>query len=345
MKKEIIIDKSFLDKFITIYDSENELHTDFKSFLKKVRDFDLIINLPNQDEFEKAISNNSLLEQLVDPSKPFEKKFKKDILTELVSIDFYKNSSPIKIFMVELSSEECSQLSEKFGFEYLSSSNISDRWRIYSSTREDYKMKVTKDQDFNSEIRFDSWNKLNNFNHPVHSIIIDDHYILTNNSNQQLKDNLYPLIKKLTKNCCKNRVLHLTIITEKLYAPIDKVYEDLRFIFDKDLGLNYHFNIILHNKSMYPSNFEDLKWRRIYTNYFIIKSDKSFNFFKQNGSINQKSDIAFEFIFNKYEWLSFKKDIVDIRRYISKVDNRPAIGTCKEIKNYFRDKENRLICN
>ncbi len=344
MTKEIIIDKSFLDRFVEIYDPENELHADFKSFLKKVRDFDLIINYTNRDEFEEALKNNPILDIIID-TKPPEITYNKNLLTDLISNEFYNNSSPIKIFLVELSSEECSKLSEKFGFEYLSTTNISNRWKIYSGKREDFKMKVTKDQDFNCEIRFDSWNKLDNFNHPVHSIIIDDHYILTNNSNQQLKDNLYPLIKKLTNTCCKNRVFHLTIITEKLYAPIDKVYEDLRFIFDKDLGMNYHLNIILHNKSMYPSNFEDLKWRRIYTNYFIIKSDKSFNFFKHNSRINQKSDIEFEFIFNNYEWQSFKKDIFDIRRYVDKVENRPAIGSCKEIMNFCKDKENRLIYN
>lgn len=344
MRKEIIIDKSFLDKFITIYDPDNELHSDFKSFLKKVRDFDLIINYPDQQEFEKAIINNPILDLITD-TKSFERKFSENLLTDMYSIEFYDNSSPIKIFMVELSSEECSQLSQKFGYEYLSTYNMSDRWKTYSSTRNDWKMKVTQNNSIADELKFDSWEKLSKFCHPLHSILILDRYILANKTNQQIKDNLFPLLKELTRLSCKEYVLNLTIITEKLYTSIENVHEVVKSFIENVLKLNCNLNIIINDRSFNPLDFEDLHPRRIFTNYFTINPDNSFNFFKSNKRVNANTKLYFEFIFNNYEWQSFKQDIGDIATYLKKVEHRPAIGTCKEIKNYYKDKENRLICN
>jgi len=344
LKKEIIIDKSFLDKFVDIYDSENDLHTDFKSFLKKVRDFDLIINYPNRDEFEEAVLTNPILELIID-TKPPEIKYRENLLEELFSLDFYDKTSPIKIFMVELSSEECSNLSEKFGFEYISTNNIGDRWKIYSSNRNDWKMKVTKNETISDEIKFDSWNKLSKFCHPLHSIVILDRYILTNKQNQQVKDNLFPLLKTLTSFSCKDQTLNLTIITEKLYNSIEKVHLDVMNYIENELKLTCHLNIIKNEKSFNPRDFEDLHPRRIFTNYFTINPDNSFNFFKPGGKVNANTKLYFEFIYSNYEWQSYLQDISDISKYLKKVDNRPAIGSCEAIINFCKDKENRLFYN
>jgi len=341
-RKELIIDKDFLDNLYIEQDSYSDLHKDLEKFFNKIQDFDLVINMKDFHEFEKELNSNPLWELIIDLAAPL-LIYKPNLIEEIFNKDFYNDNTPFKLFFLSLETEKCSELVRKYGYEYICPANIDDRWKIYSSIRPDLKRKVTKDKKLQDLYRFDSWAVLAKYAHPIHSIVIFDRYILVDEPKRRLSENLFPMLKEFTKYTCTDCKLNITIITQKIGSEQLNIAYDTVNNYLKRLDIkHFRLNIIIHDKHLYPPGLNGLHSRRIYTNYFMIKSDDSFTYFQPGGRINNTSDIEFEFIFNNFEWQSMSKDLSDLSKY---VHNLKLKSKTLEIidKPYFPDAKNRLL--
>lgn len=336
IRKELIFDKSFLNDFFVLMDDSDPIHSDFLSFLKEVRDFKLVINVNDFVELEELHEHNPLFEILVDTKVP-EIKFNADLIE-----DNDDDKTEFKMYFIERAKKDCEQLSLDLGHEVICTENLNEKWSIYNPKREDKKRKVTKSRNIPANFRFDSWDVLNEYNHPVNSILVFDRYILVDNDQQKIENNLIPLIKKLSGNKKSPKALEITIVTSLFKYNIHKSYLSLEQDLKKTLKRDFKLNLIFHSKQGYPRNFEGLKARRIFTNYFVIKSEDSFNYFKKNGRINNNTEIEISFIFDKTEWILAKKDLADISAYIKNIvrltDSKATLLTY-----YHPDAECRML--
>jgi hypothetical protein len=75
-------------------------------------------------------------------------------------------------------------------------------------------------------------------------------------------------------------------------------------------------------------------FRRIYTNYSYVEVDNSFNVFKNNGNFDDDNRIiTFNSVFNDKNYRFVMKELIDIKNWLRKVENRPKIGYGSYKKN------------
>ncbi|MDZ7740204.1 MAG: hypothetical protein U5Q03_00125 [Bacteroidota bacterium] len=316
----MILDREFIDNFFISYDRENDTHTDFFEFLRLVINFELVINIPDFDTLEDAARENPLIRFLTQkvPKVVFEKNLNKKITDE----SFLKADAPVKLFLVENGFEDCEEKLSINGFEIFNNRVLIEKWGKYSKKLKPHKFKVTKSKSLPKDYKFDSWEKIKEFTHPIHSIVIFDRYILKNTSNQKIRDNLVPLLKSLLHASHDGQKIHVTIITvikDKYGKPafnLKNISSEIILELKKDIKADLQLDIIGYEKAFEPKDISGLKSRRIYTNYFIVKSDDSFNYFKPNGGINNRSDIEFEFLFDNFSFSSFTEDMYDLKNML-----------------------------
>jgi len=99
MKKQVILDKDFIDDLFITINRDDEIQNDFYCFLKDIRDYELIMNYPSQEDFEKAMKENPMLRLLVETKVPkliFNSKLANDVTKD----EFYNELEPFKIFLM-----------------------------------------------------------------------------------------------------------------------------------------------------------------------------------------------------------------------------------------------------
>ncbi len=335
---DIILDKDFLTAFPV--GSDNIYCLDFIKFLKKIRKYRLITNFSSVNEM-KMSACLPLIEYLIDGKPPEIIKFceiDKYINDEVINgID---KTYPFKLFLVEM---DYSQQRIDYGFEFINSSNLPERWKIYYSEREDKKRKVTNSE-IDEIVKFDSWSKLKEYDHPFNSLIIFDLYLLGDKDGQKINDNLFPLLENLLEGKNLKSELHITIITEYFKDKIELIHNRISEFVSKINGVKkFNLNIIKHDKRFYPRNFQDLKFRRIYTNYLVIEEEKGFNCFKKKNETGLIHNIGFSYITDPFTNCTLKTEIDLIKRYVEKVQNRPVSQYLSEEINFFNNKNNRLL--
>ena len=334
------MDKEFIDNFFINYSKENIYHVDLQKFFKKLKGYRLVMNYNNLDEFEKGVLENPFLEMLINEFAP-EINFVPDLMDKLTNIDFYiVDNYPFKLFFVEGSEKTNTKASLNFGYEFISSSEIDKKWKNYYSERNDKKMKVTKNKKYPEELRFDSYEKLKNFSHPLNSIIIIDRYVLINSKGtQEITDNLIPLLKNLINNIPEKLNIELMILTRKFDTDLISTWKFLMKKIRKTFpDIEIKVGIVRDEKKLYPKGHHGIHGRRIITNYFTIFSEDSFTFFNSNGSTKAVSDIRFAFNFETNNWQALQFELSEVRDYIDKL---------KEYDNddltYYNTKKNRLL--
>ncbi len=333
--------KDFMDTlFIEADNDENCL--DLIQFLKKeIFGVTLICDFSSITEYQAALIENPLWEMLMDKYDKI--KFKPDLNAEIQTHEFYKSLNERNLFLTSLDEITCKKLSEERGYLYISSFDISQSWRPLKVIRSKTTFKVTNDENFPESHKFDSWSKLDDYCLPLTSIVIFDRYILADKSNQKLKDNLFEILKKLCRNNL-SKPINLSIISE--FERDDQImssYEKIESFLQENSISNIKLNILRHDKNYYPPNFEGLHSRLILTNNLRIKCDDSFNFFKSNHKINNDADLHFTFHMCKSFKCFFDKEINDIKRYISRLENKEAeTGLANKIY-YYKDKDNYLF--
>lgn len=323
VKFEVYIDRNFVeevDKQRLAFDNNQDLQ-DFYRFITKLQGVDIITNYESVDEFEKVVETSPFWLKLYDGS--VSPMLSPDFCQQLEEQEFYTGSTGFKLFFVERN--DVKDLSDKFGLLYINSSNLLVTWQFFSDERDDLSLPITDNSDCNP--RFENWNYLRNFSHPLNSIILCDRYVLQNE--QQFENNIFDLIKCL--KCYKLPKLNILIVSElmgseykgntkvTIHNDIDKyanLIEDRLIKQQKIQSLDLKIIKLTNSKE---KNFYREHDRSLITNYWYINPQNSFNFF--NESIQKKlevrSNIDFRFVFRKSvrnllkERLSIINDIVN----------------------------------
>jgi len=333
---EIILDPAFFTSLIQVANLKSENYLDFERFLGKLKNCKLIVFCDSFENFYKKVKEDPYLELLINNS-PVELEIHQLLLNEIKDLAFYKNGSCFKLFMLNESVEVCNTLSEQFGYEYLSSENLEKKWTIYNSSRDDSSRKVTARTSLPANNRFDSWDCLDTYIHPLTNILINDSYILNDKQNQKIRDNLLPLILKLAQKAPKNLPLEITILSDPSpnYLDYEKIHARLSTELDQFLGADrYKLNLIRFSTHD----------RFILTNYFYITSGKGFTFFREDKGVNYNSTttIEFYFIFSTQKKVLIFDDLMEIKEKLEILQNSDP-GTYSKIIHYFPRKESRIF--
>lgn len=340
MKTTMVLENDFIEQLFVTYE-DNEVKKDFYDFLlSDFNGYNLICDFNSSDEYEQALRDNPIWEHILDKIDNI--TLNSSLKSDIQNIDFYKTIGEHNIFLTTYSEKECNDLSEKKGYIYLSDDNIENIWFAYTKDKRNNIFKVSNSDIIPDELKFNSWSKLDNFSKPLTSILIFDKYILNDISRQKLSQNLFPLLERLLHNIKKDKEITVTIICEPKNWRIQERQKQINAFFKSKGFTNIEVNIIKHLKVFYPKNFEGLHGRVIFTNYYHIRSDDSFNFFN-NKKVNNDADIKINFSLSAMNKCFYEKELKDIKKYISKLSNNHDNPIEEHKILYFPNKKNHLL--
>jgi hypothetical protein len=349
---ELIIDKNFLENFF-ILTNDSDYHRDVEKFLKKVKNFTLITNYTSIEEMQSDVlrDENYLLEELI--SRVPTLKFIPELSQEIQQEAYYKDSSAFKLFFVEnLDEVACTELSQKYGFSYLNTSNLQENWEAFYSEREDRAQPIT--QDILSNPRFDTWEKVKYFQHPVHSILIFDLYLFCNDPRVGLiEDNLLVLFKSLLYDTSLMKPLEVTIITDdRQIKPENVQIENRMKVITKELKLFFKENfsnlkveitIIKYDKRRHTEGVEVERDRGIYTNNFFIRPNHGINILDEQQKIYARSDIQFYWLFRPMEYNLSVSGLRNFKKYIEDLESYLSTRQHQRVKYFYNYSNIRLL--
>lgn len=340
MKKHLIVESDFLDTLFLTQD-ENKTRSDLYSFI--IQDFsgyDLICDFSNYEEYKSAMEENPIWEIMLDKFNNIE--YTPEIDIEPICREFEKFSH--SIFLLEGESDKPTTLMDEFGLLFINEKNLDKVWSKFAELRKGVQLKITKSPIIPEDLRLDCWSKLEKFNSPINGIIIFDKFLLDDKSDQKMESNILPFLTHLLKERKPAKPIDITIITElRANQDIKTKHNRITDYLQKQKITYFKLAIIKHSKMFYPRNFEGLHSRFILTNYYHFKCDDSFNFFKKNGNVNNDADLRINFTLNSQNDSFFKKELQDIKVYLSKIQNNPSHPSSEYKEMFFPDKENSLL--
>ncbi len=196
--------------------------------------------------------------------------------------EFYEQNDHTKIICTTKNDADCNKMREKYATEFLNTTNFENVWIKYSTRnlkeKNIYEQRITGDYFQNKK-----WSDLLTFKYPIHSIVIEDPYILE--SDYGIEFNLIPILDTILPIKQPEMAVHISIYSnndkdnfrennqKKLINAIERVFT------------NYVLEIYLFRKS----SIEKLHDRRIFTNYFRLKTGNSFTYFKNNNKVDISS--------------------------------------------------------
>jgi len=186
------------------------------------------------------------------------------------------------LFFLNENKSKCESLKKKNGLSFFSIDEYNVGWKkidfdckssIYSVNKKDNKFK--------------SWDLISNYVEAISDIVLIDAYIFSDSS--LYESNLYKIIYNLCSDLTSR--INLTIISysdTRQPLAIENIYNNLRKYFNGK-GLSINLSIVLSRQSNKQHD------RAILTNYFMISSGDSFNYFSPIGNVRTKgTDIRFE---------------------------------------------------
>jgi hypothetical protein len=340
MRKVLIMDNQFIDDLFLTQDDNDTRKDLFEFLINDYSGYHLICNFKNEIEYQKALNENPIWEIIIDKFDTIDYKGIIDIEAECES---KKNIHGL--FLLDITEEKCITLTDKFGHLIISNNTIEKNWNNITSLRKGVRFKVTKSNEIPHNQKMDNWSKMIDYYNPINSLVIFDKYVLNDVSNQKMTKNILPFLELLLVDKKSVSPIDLTIITEpkeNSYCII-KRYDFIKNHLNSKGITNFNLNIVKHYKVFYPKDFEGLHSRFILTNYFHFKCDDSFNFFKNNGKVNNDADIRISFNLNKDDDCFFKKELQDLKIYLSKIDNNPESPKNSHKLMFYPNKENLLF--
>lgn len=340
MTTTMILENEFIEQLF-LNQSDNKIIEDFYEFiLSDFAGYNLICDFNNSDDYEKAVSENPIWELILDKIDTV--IFNSSLKTEIQDDQFYETIGEHNIFLTTHCEKTCSDLSYEKGYIYLSDENISTVWESYTKDKRNNMFKVSNSEIIPDELKFNCWSKLENFSKPLTSIIIFDKYILNDISRQKMIHNIFPLFNYLLHNINKEKDITITIICEPKDWNIEHRQKQINAFFISKGFSNIKVNIIKHFKTFYPNGFEGLHGRVIFTNYYHLRSDDSFNYFN-NKKVNNDADLKINFCLSKTNKFFYMKELSDIKRYVSKLKNNPKSPKKEHRLLFFPNKINYLL--
>lgn len=339
---ELIIDKAFFENFFII-DKESDYRKDVDKFFKKVKHFTLITNYASIEEMQKE--GNPLLDYFLERVPLL--KFVPELANELKAQSYYQSGSPFKLFFVEAIDDLYEDLKQKFGYAYITTSNIDNEWKVFYSEREDLKLTVSKSNDLDADDKFDKWQKMQNYQHPFNSILLFDNYILAEKTNRSgtlkygLNQNLKPLLKHLLQNIQNEIPLEIIIFSQDVFKfdcnqanHLVVIHHELTsFIRQNFPLLTFKINLVKYEKSLGYSNsrIEPEHDRFLISNYFYFEIGGGFDVFDRQGRINRRTTFQGSFIFHS-------KNVNNVISALSNLKKYAPLAT-----EFYPSKQNRLL--
>lgn len=304
VKFEVYFDEKFIDAVDNELENEDIHFQDFLKFCRKFHggEVEIFTNIPLEEIAFKR-KKSRVWDNIV-ASGTLNATSLPDLNEQVTSESFYSESTGYKFFFLER--DDVNELKRSFGHLYFNLATLLTNWKYFSGERDDLCLPITNDPACNP--RFDNWNYLRNFPHPINSIIICDRYILQNKIS--FRNNLFEIIKQLgCRNLLKAEV-EIIIISELTNKSQDNDIDDYgNFIKDqlktfygiKKLKLNL---IKLAVDDSNRGKFYREHGRSLITNYWYLNPQNSFNFFKYDRSndklnLTVEDNIDFRFVFRK----------------------------------------------
>lgn len=188
-----------------------------------------------------------------------------------------------------------------------------------------------KEYNIQDENNFPGWDKLKEHTLPCTDIFIMDRYILKDT--ELIQPNLYSLISVLTAKCqCAINIVILTLYpkhwkdnkvdkdsVQNFQDSNNKIYKNLLASLPKNSSIS-----IFYDDKFYPE-FHD---RKILTNYLLLESGDSFNYYDKTGKIITKGDTLLVFSLSAsgkfksaHDLISKKYEILKkIEKYIKSIN-------------------------
>ena len=305
-----VIDQEVLEKFIndrpsTVAFEDIESHQQWNSFflfLKSGSNVQL-----SADDIDLASPINIFLNILTtgrNGTKLSLSKFKKPHKDKLPkSIDVQT------LFFLNENRTKCERLKKKNGLSFYSIDDYILGWRklnfnfksaIYSANKQDN--------------RFKSWSIINEYVEAISDIVLIDAYIFSDQS--LLESNLYRIIESLGKRLL-NKV-NLTIVSysdSRTPINIEAKYKALRDFFEQ-MNLAINLSIVLTKQSNKQHD------RAIITNYFMINSGDSFNYFNSKGEVITKgTDIRFDSFCNPQAFQMAEVKLKAVNKVVEQIEH------------------------
>jgi len=347
---ELFLDKEFANNYhLAFNDKKDEYVEDFQNdFIKKIQKLKLISNYLDKEDLMNQAKDNPLLELLIERIPKL--VFSGDLLNEINSKEFPDTGSPFKLILTGQKTEICDFRRKRFGLEYLTPANLSERWQLYYTRRSDINRKTTSDPAIPDEQRFDSWDKIKSFVHPLNSIILIDKYLLKWKTKKEfdkdIKNNILPIFNNLLLGGANETPIEIMIVSE-FEEPSQKDKVELSQItletrIKENTMKIIHLNILAYKKSS-SNNITPIHDRVIITNYFYIESGAGFKIFDNNGfrvTIETNTEIKFRSILNIQNVFSAFLDLKQLGIYCQKKENDSGR---LDYVNFYPSKTNRLM--
>lgn len=336
MKATFILQKEVLED---LYLREEEFESFIKFIKKNFRDYNLVTDFIDIEETIKCVKENPIFEFLMD--KMDQIHYLKNMEQIINDGSITKYCSKRTIVLCTFKDELCHLYHEKLGILFFNLQNL-NQWNFFNEVIYCKSLKVTKDKNYPTDIKFVQFSDITQYLKYCTSIIIFDKYLFCNKSNQKIEKNLYSLLLSIFA-CNNNKNIELTIISEFKDDEIKKQYENIVKLLTAHKINRYKLNLIHHDKAFYPRGFEGLHSRFILSNYVHIISNDSFNYFKDNNNINNLVDIDIKFNLTWKNSRSYLKDLQAVKTYVNKTTNEPLSSKNNLKITSYKCKENSLL--
>lgn len=336
MEVYFVLQKELLDELF-IRDSEFK---DFITFLKKnFRGYTLLTNYKDFDELIEHSSNNPLLEILMDK---FDKiTYNIDLESIIRCKEVSKYTSKRTLLLSNIDDVLCHDYLTNHGILSFNLNTLT-KWNNYNEFSVGKKLKVTNDDTFPIGMKFSTFSDFTKYLINCDSIIIFDKFLFGEKANQKTTKNLHPLLESLL-SINKNNV-DIMIVSEFKDDEIkSKHSEIIKFLNSKSIN-NFNLKLVHFSKAFQPSNSDELHSRFILSNYFHIRSNGSFNYFKDNGKYNQLVDIDINFNLTTSNRFYYEKDLDCLKKYVLKTKNEPACAN-KNLQTVYHPSKHHSLLN
>lgn len=314
---------------------------EFKNFIKFIKknfcNYTLITDFTDETEFRTRAAENPILEILLDKFSKI--KYVIDLKSQFENGKILELSSKRSIVLSNIDDTGCQNYLNNHGLLFFNLSNL-NKWDFYNEVIFSKSIKVTRDVNYPINLKFTAFTDFTKYLKYCKTVIIFDKYLFGNKTNQRITKNLYKMIEEIL---LVNKKMEIMIISEFKEDEISIAYDS---ILDhlKIKGFNeFRLNLIHHSKAMYPRKFEGLHSRFILSNYIHIRSNDSFNFFKDNGEINNLVDIDIKFNLTTENSYSYRTDLDAVKTYVDKIKNEPNCGNKSLRITFYKDKMNYLM--
>lgn len=334
MDTTFILQKEVVDD---LFIREDEFKSFIKFIKKNFRNYTLITNYNNEQEFIKHSLDNPILEIIIDK---FDKiKYISNLTSLLEDKTILNYTSKQSIIICNISEIICNDYLDNHGLLFFNLSSLKN-WHLYDEIMFSKSIKVTRDANYPNNLKFSNFIDITKYLKYCNSLVIFDKFLFEDKADQKVVNNLYPLIESVLKS---NDKMEIMIISEFKDEKITQYYESLKkHLISKGFS-NFKLNLVHHYKAFYPKKFEGLHSRFILSNYVHIRSNDSFNFFKDNGDFNNLVDIDIKLNLTTENSYSYKKDLEAVKIYVSKIKNEENCPNKNLRVTFCKNKINNLL--